>query len=83
MTVMMVPPVGSGQVQRLMRDLELRFNTGASELRCAGDIVAFASDDRLKTNKVGISNALEKVNALSGFTYNWNRVGRCSKEVSI
>ena len=72
MTLMMVPPVSSGQVQRLMRDLEIRFNTGTNELKCAGDIAAFSSDDRLKTNKVGISNALDKVNALSGFTYNWN-----------
>jgi hypothetical protein len=73
MSLMMNPSqVGSGQVQQLMRDQNIRFNTGASELKCDGDIAAFASDDRLKTNKVGISNALDKVNALSGFTYNWN-----------
>jgi hypothetical protein len=73
MSLMMNPSqVGSGQVQQLMRDQNIRFNTGAAELKCDGDIAAFASDDRLKTNKVGISNALDKVNALSGFTYNWN-----------
>ena len=55
-----------------MRDQQIKFNTGTNELKCDGDIAAFASDDRLKTNKVGISNALDKVNALSGFTYNWN-----------
>jgi len=40
-----------------------------------GDITAFAnaaSDDRLKTNKEIIPNALEKVLSLSGFTFNWN-----------
>ena len=70
--MMSLVSLGSGAVQTLSRDQDLVFNTGASELRCNGDIAAFASDDRLKTNKVGISNALDKVNSLSGFTFNWN-----------
>jgi len=37
-----------------------------------GDITAFASDIRLKTNIENITNALDKVDALVGFTYNWN-----------
>ena len=37
-----------------------------------GDVVASASDDRLKDKKGNIENALEKVNALNGFYYNWN-----------
>ena len=41
-------------------------------LRVTGDVIAFVSDDRLKTNKVGLTNALDKVNSLSGFTYNFN-----------
>ena len=64
----------SGTVQKLHRDQNIKFNTGSNELRCDGDIIAFASDDRLKTNKVGITNALDKVNSLSGFTYNWNEI---------
>ena len=44
----------------------------SGELRVTGDIVAFVSDDRLKTNKVGLTNALDKVNSLNGFTYNFN-----------
>ena len=66
---MSLSSLGSGTVQ-VTRDQQIKFNTGSE--RCDGDIAAFASDDRLKTNKVGISNALDKVNALSGFTYNWN-----------
>ena len=31
-----------------------------------------ASDDRLKTNKSPITEALKKVNSINGFTYNWN-----------
>ncbi len=61
----------TGTFTKVRRDLQIRFKNSESKLIVTGDIVAFASDDRLKTNKVGISNALEKVNALSGFTYNW------------
>ena len=59
-------------IVKYLGDNNIRFRESTAELRCDGDIVAFASDDRLKTNKVGISNALDKVNSLSGFTYNWN-----------
>jgi hypothetical protein len=48
---------------------------GSPELRCKGDIVAFfgsSSDDKLKENKEKLSNALDKVLSLSGFTYTWN-----------
>jgi hypothetical protein len=37
-----------------------------------GDVIAFASDDRLKTNKISITGALDKVDTLNGFTYNFN-----------
>ena len=37
-----------------------------------GDIIAAASDDRLKDKKGNIENALDKVNSLNGFHYNWN-----------
>ena len=40
-----------------------------------GDIVAFVSDERLKTNREPIKGALEKVMNLSGFTYNFNDIG--------
>ena len=41
-------------------------------IEATGDISAFVSDDRLKTDKVSISNALEKVCSLNGFTYKFN-----------
>tara|TARA_Y100001938_G_scaffold31291_1_gene42710 strand:+ start:22645 stop:29850 length:7206 start_codon:yes stop_codon:yes gene_type:complete len=49
--------------------------TSESDLCVRGDITAFAgaaSDDRLKTNKVILEGALDKVLSLSGFTFNWN-----------
>jgi hypothetical protein len=43
-----------------------------TNLSVGGDITAFASDIRLKTNIKKIENALDKVSKLSGFTYNFN-----------
>ena len=53
-------------------DSGIRFNAGTNVLSVEGDIVAFASDDRLKTNIKQIENALDKVVSLSGFTFNFN-----------
>jgi len=46
-----------------------------TNLSCGGDITAFASDIRLKTNIEPIQNALDKVLSLNGFTYNFNEIG--------
>lgn len=46
-------------------------NTGDS-IRCAGDVVAYYSDERLKDKKGNIENALEKVLSLNGFYYTPN-----------
>ena len=37
-----------------------------------GNLIAFVSDDRLKTNRLNITGALDKVASLSGFTFNFN-----------
>jgi hypothetical protein len=39
-----------------------------------GALTQNASDIRLKTNITKIENALEKINQLEGFTYNWNEL---------
>ena len=67
----MVNNVGSPQT--LHRDTRLKFRNG--ELFVDADIIAFASDDRLKTNRVGLTNALDKVCSLNGFTFNFNETG--------
>ena len=42
-------------------------------LNVGGDITAFAtSDERLKDNKINITNALEKVNSVCGIAFDWN-----------
>ena len=65
-------PTPDGNYSKIYRDNNIRFQETTSDLIVGGNIIAFSSDDRLKTNKVGISNALDKVNSLSGFTYYWN-----------
>ena len=47
-------------------------------LTCTGDITALSSDKRLKTNIEIIEDPLEKVKALSGFTYDWS-IDQCNK----
>ena len=45
-------------------------STGA--LAITGDITAYASDERLKENITPITNAVNKVKAITGVNYNWN-----------
>ena len=43
------------------------------DIAASGDIVAFnTSDERLKNNIQPIQNALDKVNTLGGYTFDWN-----------
>tara|TARA_B100001115_G_scaffold23860_1_gene17447 strand:- start:7094 stop:9445 length:2352 start_codon:yes stop_codon:yes gene_type:complete len=46
-----------------------------TDLSVGGDITAFASDMRLKTNLEQIEGAVAKVCKLSGFTYEFNEIG--------
>ena len=43
----------------------------ADELKVAGDIIAFASDKRLKENIVEIPDPIEKIKKLRGVYYDW------------
>jgi hypothetical protein len=45
-----------------------------STWNCSGDIVAYASDRRLKENITVIPDALAKLTSLSGVTFDWNSV---------
>jgi alpha-L-fucosidase len=47
---------------------------GNGDFLHAGAISSNGSDDRLKKNKITISNALSKVQAMEGFSYEWNEV---------
>ena len=53
-------------------DNGIKWDAGNNNLIVTNDIIAFASDDRLKTNKVQLTDALDKVCSLNGFTFNFN-----------
>ena len=53
-------------------DSGIKYNPTSNVLTVNNNIIAFSSYDRLKTNKAEITNALDKVVSLSGFTYNFN-----------
>ena len=64
---------GSGWGQYVAADGDVRvyLNGSTGEIRATGDVVAYASDRRLKENITNIPNALEKVSQLNGVTYDW------------
>ena len=70
--ILMQNGTGSNHYTRARVDGSLKWNNSSNTLMAAGDIIAFSSDDRLKSNKKTIENALEKVRSLSGFTFNFN-----------
>ena len=54
----------------------------ATTITASGDITAFSgSDKRLKTNIIKIENALDKVNKISGITYDWTEEALKSRKM--
>jgi hypothetical protein len=49
-------------------------STTNGRIDASNDVVAFSSDKRLKENIKPIKNALDKVDSLSGFIFNWNEL---------
>ena len=50
--------------------------TTAGEIRATNDIIAYYSDDRLKTRLGNIEHALDKVKTLTGFRYHANELAQ-------
>jgi hypothetical protein len=51
----------------------LHLDSTGDSLRAAGDVIAYySSDKRLKDNIIKIDAALDKVNAIGGYTFDWN-----------
>jgi hypothetical protein len=44
-------------------------------ITAGGDVYGLLSDDRVKENQRNIDNAIEKLESLNGFTYNFNETG--------
>lgn len=60
-------------IQNRLGDSKFKFETGTGNFIATGDITAFgsASDKSLKENIEPIENALEKVDAINGYTFNY------------
>ena len=52
------------------------YGSNTAELKVEGNITAFTSDIRLKTDVEPIKNALEKVQSIRGFTYSHNETAK-------
>jgi hypothetical protein len=52
------------------------FNSTGDSIRCAGNITAYYSDERLKTHLGKIENAVDKVKTLEGFYYEANSIAQ-------
>ena len=78
-TLTLNSPTATGSATKL-QIYSLGVNTAGSstagEIRATGDITSAYSDDRLKTRKGNIENALEKVLSLDGFYYEANEVAQ-------
>jgi len=66
--------VGDARVNTGALGVNVTPNAQDGRIDASNDIVAYSSDKRLKTNIQFIENPLEKINKLSGFTYNWNNI---------
>ena len=64
-------------------DTGISYNSSTNTLSVAGDVIAFASDDRLKTDKLPIDNPLDKVMQIEGFTFNFNEIGSQIYDTSV
>ena len=52
-------------------DARVQLGGGNGTISCTGNVVAYASDGRLKTNVKPIENALDKVMKIRGVEYDW------------
>ena len=59
-------------------DARVYLDGGTGNVSCTGNITAYASDRRLKTNIKPISNALDKLLRINGVEYDW--VDNCQEE---
>ena len=60
---------GDGYIKMTTANSPYDFVSMEGDLRVTGDITAFYSDERLKTNLGNITNPLDKIDSLNGFKY--------------
>ena len=70
---------GNGQLGTTPNAWRVRLNNGGA-IQCTGNITAFVSDERLKTDIKRIESPLEKLLSLRGFTYKFNDLAKSMNE---
>jgi hypothetical protein len=63
---------GDGYITSGSLGVNVTPNATDGTVSAGADVIAFASDRRLKTNIKLLENPLNKINRLSGMTFNWN-----------
>ncbi len=64
------PDIGGSTAQNSYRLLRV---DNAGNLLIQGTLTQSGSDNKLKTNRTRLTSALQKVESLEGFTFNWNQ----------
>ena len=62
---------GGGSAGGATADVKMELGAETGTLRLVGDVIAYASDQRLKTNVKPIEDAVSKIKQISGVTYDW------------
>ncbi len=70
---------GNGQLGTTPNAWRVRLSNGGN-IQCTGNITAFVSDERLKTDIKRIESPLEKLLSLRGFTYKFNDLAKSLTE---
>ncbi len=70
---------GNGQLGSTPNAWRVRLSNGGA-IQCTGNITAFVSDERLKTDIKRIESPLEKLLSLRGFTYKFNDLAKSMNE---
>jgi hypothetical protein len=63
---------GSQRIRSGSLGVNVAPNATVGRIDASNDVVAFSSDERLKTNVELITSSLIKINTLHGFTFTWN-----------
>jgi hypothetical protein len=59
-------------------------STTGTSVNVAGDVVAYASSDiRFKNNITPITNALDKLSKIGGYTFEWNEISHKEKDIGV
>jgi hypothetical protein len=79
--------VGDGYITSGSLGVGVTPNATDGTISASADVIAYASDRRLKTNIKTIENPIDKIKKIDGFTFNWNeranQIAGYSKDINV